>query len=474
MSRRIVVASNRVAPIDEGQTASGGLAAAVLAALRRSGGLWFGWSGEVAARPGETPRAVESGGLTRATVDLGGEDGDEHYGRYADGALWPLLHYRADLVKADPASYAGYRRVNARFARGLRGLLRPDDLIWVHDYHLIPLGAELRRLGVGNRIGFFLHTPFPPRELVATLPEHRALMRCLSRFDLVGFQTETDRGHFRDHMVREAGAEVEDDGSVSTVRAFGRRFAIETHPMGIDTGHVERSAARAAGSGEVERLRTGLGGRRLVIGVDRLDHAKGLPQRFDAFARFLEAYPDNRGRVSLMQIAPPPPDHVPDYLEIRRTLETRAGHLNGALADIDWAPIRYLNRSFGRRALFGFLRHAHVGLVTPLRDGMNLVAMEYLASQPADDPGVLVLSRFAGAAGCLPDALVVNPHDAEGVAEAIHAALIMPLEERRERWRASMRTLRSNSVEVWHNRFVARLSQAAPGRRAASAGPTSP
>ena len=460
MTNRIVIVSNRVAPVNEGRAAAGGLAVAVLAALRRSGGVWFGWSGKVVGAAAETVTVTESGRLARATVDLSERDHEEYYNRFANATLWPLFHYRVDLANFDRVNYAGYRRVNAAFARMLAGLLRPDDLIWVHDYHLIPLGEALRRLGVRNRIGLFLHTPLPPRELLATLPVHKALMHCFSHFDLVGFQTETDRGHLLDYLVREAGARVEEREDGAVVRAFRRTFRVETHPIGIDTRHVERNAAKAESSREFERLRVSLAGRRLIVGVDRLDYSKGLVQRFDAFARFLRAYPRHLNRVSLMQVAPPSRGGIAEYSEIRRTLETLAGHVNGEFADVDWVPIRYLNKSFSRRSLFGFLRHAQVGLVTPLRDGMNLVAMEYLASQRPDDPGVLVLSRFAGAAEYLPDALIVNPYDVDGVAKTIQAALTMPLEERRERWRRSMHVLRSNSVEAWYERFVTRLSEA--------------
>ena len=460
MTDRIVVVSNRVAPIDEGRAAAGGLAVAVLAALRRSGGIWFGWSGKVVDVPGETVELTESGRLARVTVDLGERDHEEYYNGFANATLWPLFHYRVDLVNFDRGNYAGYRRVNEEFARKLSGLLRPDDMVWAHDYHLIPLAEELRRLGLPNRMGFFLHTPLPPRELLATLPVHDELMRGLSSFDLVGFQTETDRGHFCRYLIVEADARVRETGGGATVRAFQRTFRVESHPIGIDTAHVERSAANTAGIREVERLKVSLAGRRLIVGVDRLDYSKGLPQRFDAFAHLLRTCPEHHNRVSLMQIAPPTRGGIAEYSETRRTLETLAGHVNGEMADVDWVPIRYLNKSFSRRTLFGFLRLARVGLVTPLRDGMNLVAMEYLASQPPDDPGVLVLSRFAGAARYLPDSLIVNPYDVEGVAGAIQTALTMPLEERRERWERSMQVLRSNSVESWYERFVARLAEA--------------
>ncbi|MDE0203319.1 MAG: trehalose-6-phosphate synthase, partial [Rhodospirillaceae bacterium] len=226
MANRIVVVSNRVAPVNEGKAAAGGLAVAVLAALRRSGGVWFGWSGEVVAVPDETVKLTESGRLARATVALGERDYEEYYNRFANATLWPLFHYRVDLVNFERGNYTGYRRVNRQFARSLAGLLRPDDLIWVHDYHLIPLGQELRRLGVRNRLGLFLHTPLPPRELLATLPVHKELMRCFSFFDLVGFQTETDRSHLLDWLVREAKARVEHREGDAVVRAFRRVFRV--------------------------------------------------------------------------------------------------------------------------------------------------------------------------------------------------------------------------------------------------------
>ena len=453
---RLIIVSNRVAPVNEGKATSGGLAVALLAGMRRSGGIWFGWSGEVSEVTDERVHLVRSGRLTVATINLSGRDLDEYYNGFANTTLWPLFHYRLDLAGFSRRNYSGYRRVNTYFARKLLSMLEPDDLIWVHDYHLIPLAEELRRAGVGNRIGFFLHTPFPPSELLLALPEHTELMRALSTYDLVGFQTETDRRSFLEYLLLEASGEQLDD---TLFRVFGRTLRVDVHPIGIDTDNVERGAAAAERAMYFARLRTSLGGRQLIVGVDRLDYSKGLPQRFEAFSHLLQVYPSNRNRVSLMQIAPPTREDVQEYGEIRRTLETLAGHVNGMFADFDWVPIRYLNKSFHRRMLFGFLRAAQVGLITPLRDGMNLVAMEYVASQPPDDPGVLVLSRFAGAVGSVPGALIVNPYDTEGVAETIQIALDMSREERKERWQASMDALRSRDVNYWRERFVKQLSE---------------
>ncbi len=454
---RLVVVSNRVAPVDETKPTSGGLAVAVLAALKRSGGIWFGWSGDVSDVPGEVVHKVRSGRLTYATFDLSTRDHEEYYNGFANSTLWPLFHYRLDLANFSRRNYAGYRRVNAYFARKLVDLIEPDDLIWVHDYHLIPMAEELRRAGVSNRIGFFLHTPLPPLELLLALPEHRELMRSFFAYDLVGFQTEADRRGLFDYAIQEAGGEMADH---TIFHALGRTASAEVHPIGVDTDNIERAAAGAAAARYGARMRTSLGGRRLIVGVDRLDYSKGLPERFAAFGHLLGAYPANRNRVSLMQIATPTRAGVPEYEEIRRTLETLAGRINGEFADFDWVPIRYLNKSFARRTLFGLLRTARVGLITPLRDGMNLVAMEYVASQAPSDPGVLVLSRFAGAAHSIPGALIVNPYDAEGVAEAVQSALDMPREERVERWEANMEALRRNDVSHWREAFVSRLAEA--------------
>jgi trehalose 6-phosphate synthase len=451
---RLIVVSNRVAPVDEGKTSAGGLAVAVMAAMRRSGGIWFGWSGEVLARPSPEPNLFQVGRLTYATVDLTQQDYDEYYNGYANSTLWPLFHYRLDLAEFSRRNYAGYLRVNRHFAKMLMPLLLPDDLIWVHDYHLIPLAYELRRLGATQRIGFFLHTPFPALEVLLALPMHEILVRSLCAYEVVGFQTENDLRAFQDYVVREAQGRLVGD---RTVVAYGRSFSADAFPIGLDTENVARLAERAEGSRQAQRLRESLQDRHLVVGIDRLDYSKGLVTRFEAFGQLLESHPELRGRVILMQIAPPSRQEVRDYAEIRHSLEATAGRINGRFAEYDWAPIRYLNKSFSRPALAGFMRISEVGLVTPLRDGMNLVAKEYVAAQPPDKPGVLVLSRFAGAAQELDQALLVNPYDAEAIAEALHLALIMPSQERRRRWGAMIQVLQDNDIAAWRNRFIGAL-----------------
>lgn len=455
---RLVVISNRVTVIDGRPESGGGLAVGLLAALQETEGIWCGWSGELDDDPSPDFRSFEAGQINYATLDLRPDDYQGYYNGISNSVLWPLFHSRLDLMNFSRADYDAYRRVNCRFASAMTKLLRPDDMIWVHDYHLIPLGEELRGMGVTQPIGFFLHTPFPPHRLMSVMPNHDQLMRSFTAYDLIGFQTAADRDSFRDYMRCELDGHTHDDGRV---HVGNRLFQTDVFPIGIDNDRVAGFAARSVKSQRINRLRKSLQGRDLIVGVDRLDYSKGLPQRFRAFERLLERFPEWRKRVTLLQIAPPTREEVADYSDIRHALEMAAGHINGVFAEYDWMPVRYLNRSFSPQALTGFLRYARVGLVTPLRDGMNLVAKEYIAAQNPEDPGVLVLSRFAGAAAELESALLVNPYDADEVAEALHLALKMPLAERRQRWQESMDVLSHQDINAWRSGFVAAL-RAAP------------
>ena len=372
--------------------------------------------------------------------------------------LWPLFHYRLDLVEFHRQHYRGYRRANTRFAEILSGLLKPDDVIWVHDYHLIPLAEELRRLGVRNRMGFFLHVPFPSHQIMVALPQHREIVSALGAYDVVGFQSATDLRTFSHYIKFETrGIFLEDK---HLIRAFRRTFHADKFPIGIDAANVEAMAKSKNNTARVERLIQSLRGRDLIIGVDRLDYSKGLVHRFHAFELFLDRHKDWHGKVVLLQIAPKTREDVSQYTEIRHQLETEAGRINGAHAEVDWVPIRYLNRGFTRETLSAFFRQARVGLVTPLRDGMNLVAKEYVASQNPRNPGVLVLSRFAGAAEQLTSALIVNPYDDERVAATLGRALEMSLKERRARWRSALEVIRRHDVDSWRRNFLRVLGRA--------------
>jgi trehalose 6-phosphate synthase len=454
VSRHVVV-SNRVAPIAEGEPSAGGLAAGVLDALKRNGGVWFGWSGEIADTAAAAAHAERRvGPVTLFTIDLLRRDYDDFYRGFANGTLWPTLHYQEGHAHFDWAEFAGYRRVNEIFAHALAKLVRQDDLIWAHDYHLLCLAEALRAAGVRNRIGLFLHTPFPAPAVFMTDPAHAELIRAMCRFDLLGFQTEADRTAFADYVLREAGGAAADAAHLS---AFGGIVRTGVYPIGVDVDAVRAAAAAPSHRRYASRLRVSLRGRPLILGVDRLDYSKGLHQRFAAFERFLAQHPDHHGAVVFMQIAPPSRGDIETYREIRRELEAEAGRINGRFAEVDWMPLRYLNRGFARNALMPLYAEARVGLVTPLRDGMNLVAKEYAAAQVPDDPGVLVLSQFAGAARELDAALIVNPYDQAGVAEALDRGLTMHRDERRERHAAMLQVMRRNSLDAWRDRFQADL-----------------
>jgi len=452
---RLIVVSNRVnPPSDAGVGAAGGLAMALAAALREYSGVWFGWSGETIDSFTGQISMQKVGGVTVALVDLEEQDREEYYDGYANRTLWPLFHSRTDLAAYERSFGEGYQRVNRRFAETLAPLIGPNDLVWIHDYHLIPLADELRRLGVTNRIGFFLHIPWPSRRLLTTLPQHKELVESLLAYDLVGFQTRDALEAFSDYVGRELELSI----SEGVVEAGGRRTRIGAFPIGIEAEAFAQLAQEDAARETFERVRVSQTGRRMILGVDRLDYSKGLEERFLAYEQLLVDHPDWAERVFLLQIATPSRDAVQACQEIRARLDGVSGRINGAFATVDWVPIRYVNRAHRRDELAGIYRAAQVGLVTPLRDGMNLVAKEYVAAQDPDDPGVLVLSKYAGAAEQMQDALIVNPFSREEISEALGRALAMPRAERIARWTRLMDGVARDDVSAWRDRFVGALA----------------
>jgi trehalose 6-phosphate synthase len=447
---RLVVVSNRVAL--PGESRAGGLAVGLLAALKERGGVWFGWSGKTTREASGELQEQSDGDIRFVTMDLSKPDLDSYYNGFSNRTMWPLLHFRLDLVDYDRATRAGYHRVNALFAEKLAPLLREDDTVWIHDYHLIPMAAMLRARGIGCRIGFFLHVPMPSADLLQAMPDHLPLFSALYDYDLIGFQTQRDVDRFHSYVRLFGGGRSLGDNLL--VAANGRQFRTGAFPIGIDTERIAEQSTMAANKKAVRDLRVSLQQRRLIIGVDRLDYSKGLPERFHGFERYLQRYPLQKGGVTYLQIAPVSRGGVAEYRQLRSELEQLAGHINGGHADADWTPLRYVNQNYAHSTLTGFYRSAAVGLVTPLRDGMNLVAKEYVASQNPDDPGVLVLSLLAGAADELKQALLVNPHDLDGVADALATATLMPRSERIERWQAMMQHLRQHNIHHWCSRYL--------------------
>jgi trehalose 6-phosphate synthase len=460
---RLVVVSNRVSvPSGDGAKRAGGLEVALRPALAHNGGVWLGWSGKVGA-PGQLEtRSVKHKNVEYVVTDLSKDDFQEYYNGFANRVLWPILHYRLDLAEFARRDLTGYFRVNDHFATELESIIDDDDLIWVHDYHLIPIADALRRRGHANRIGFFLHVPFPPPEILTSLPNHERLVPLLMQYDVVGFQTQGDVGNFVRYLISECNPTremrvFETAGHHITLSMNGQQTRIGAFPVGIEPRAFERLARRNVRSPLVKELAASLGGRFLVIGVDRLDYSKGLVQRLDAFDMFLANHPDWIGNVTYLQITPKNRSEIPEYAELEKATGAAAGRINGKYGEVSWTPIRYVNRVYGRSVLAGLYRTARVGLVTPLRDGMNLVAKEYVAAQDPDDPGVLILSRFAGAANDFRRALLVNPYDAESVAGAIAQALAMPLEERRARHQALLSAVSEYDVDRWQREFLTAL-----------------
>jgi trehalose 6-phosphate synthase len=452
---RLVVVSNRVSSPKSG-TRAGGLEVAVMASLKRNPGIWFGWSGRLSTHVLAT-RTIEGDPVSFVLTDLPKEAYAEFYYGFANRVLWPILHYRLDLAEFSRQDLSGYTQINEHFADELDELLKPDDVVWVHDYHFLLLAKALRERGHKNRIGFFLHTPFPPVEIITGLPHHERIISALSHYDLCGFQTETDAANFARYLESECRYPGDRKSGYNTGERVVR---IGDFPVGVETENFNKLARRAIKSSFVGGVLSSLSGRSMIIGVDRLDYSKGIQNRLEAFERFLGTYPEWQDNVTYLQITPKSRSEIPEYSDMERNVSSTVGRVNGKYGEASWTPIRYVNRAHTRTALAGLYRGARAALVTPLRDGMNLVAKEYVAAQDAEDPGVLILSRFAGAAMECKPALLVNPYDTEAVASAIHRALTMPVEERRARHKALYDIIAKNDINDWPGRFLSALTGA--------------
>jgi trehalose 6-phosphate synthase len=453
----LVVVSNRVSRGKPNEPMTGGLAAALLPVVENSGAIWVGSSGRVRDGNQKEPfaeiEALGAGAL--AMLDLPAAHYGGYYEGFANSALWPALHSRTDLIRATQEDYVSYREVNAFMARALLRFRKSDSVFWVQDYHFLALGAELRDLGVTQPIGFFLHTPWPSRDLIGGVPHHRELIEAMLAYDLIGFQTDEDCENFLSYVQQDLGLAVHD----GVVRSYYGRTRADVFPIGIDPQKFAQLAAKAVTHPDVSRLRRSLNGERLAIGVDRLDYSKGLVNRIKAFDRMWTAHPQLARTISLLQIATPSRGAIEAYGNLQSEVAKLVTDVNGIHGEVDWTPIRYLNKGFGQAVLAGLYRTAQVGVVTPLQDGMNLVAKEYVAAQNPADPGVLVLSKFAGAANELDTALIVNPHDIDGMAKTIATAVSMPLNERRMRWEAMMEKLNGSTIQQWFADFVDTLRE---------------
>lgn len=464
---RLLVVSNRLPVVvkrDAGgqwqvSRGSGGLVTALLPVLRGRGGTWVGWLGTsdpIQPFDDVVQQASAESGCRLSPVALSEEERKRFYHGFANEILWPLFHDLQSHCVFDPSYWQAYQTVNRRYAEVACAQTEDSDFVWVHDYHLMTVGAELRRLGARARLGFFLHIPFPPLDIYVKLPWRLTLLRALLDYDLVGFQCLRDRRNFVDcvrNLLRDV--RVFGRGQVITARVGERDVRIGSFPIGIDFNAFMRGAASREVGERVNALRALLPGRKLILGVDRLDYTKGIPQRLEAFRSALARFPDLHERVTLVQVVVPSREEIPQYEELRTRIEQRVGEINGQFTRPgDWVPIHYIFRHLDPVDLLAYYRLAEIALVTPLKDGMNLVAKEYCACS-VEENCVLVLSEFAGASAQLQDgALLVNPYDTEGMAEALHRAFTMDHGERRARMRQLRRAVRAQDVFWWVNSFL--------------------
>ncbi|MFB3904013.1 MAG: trehalose-6-phosphate synthase [Acidobacteriota bacterium] len=459
---RLVIVSNRLPMVlrKRGgkwnvESGSGGLVTALLPVLRDRGGLWIGWPGltEQQAGPGFEDILAEAGqsaGYQLVPVLLSEQERDGFYLGFSNEIVWPLFHDLQVLCNFDPGYWRTYRQVNEKFAEVLAAHCRNEDCIWVHDYHLMTVSERLRERGIEGSIVFFLHTPFPPLDIFLKLPWRVQILRGLLNYSLVGLQTLRDRRNFLqcvENLVTDAT--VEGDGEVVTVRLSEREVRVGVFPISIDFDDFAKRASHSDVEKRLKAIREDIPGRKIILGVDRLDYTKGIPYRLRSFQNALERFPDLHKAVSFVQIIVPSRENIPKYSELKTEIDQLVGEINGKYTQRGWVPVLYLFRSLTQTELLAYYRASEIALITPLKDGMNLVAKEYCAST-IDENGVLILSEFAGAAGQMKDdALLVNPYDIEGVADAIHQAYTMDAREKRRRMRNLRQGVKEQNIYAW-------------------------
>jgi len=465
-SSRLIIVSNRL-PItaqisDTGvslQPASGGLATGLGPWHEASRGLWIGWPGDVsrwsAVQRAELDRQLDERRIV--PVHLSREAVERYYEGFANRVLWPLFHYLIDRVPVDAAGWEAYREANEAFADAILREHRAGDTIWVHDYQLMLVPALVRERLPDARIGFFLHIPFPSSEVFRILPWRRQILEGLLGADLVGFHTFAYMRHFLASLLHIEGIEAD----IDRIRVGDREVRIGVFPMGVDAANFAALARDPEVAAQTHAIRRDAGDRQIVLGIDRLDYTKGIPRRLHAIERVLETQPELADQMRFIQVAVPSRGEVDSYQRFRRQVEESVGHINGTHGTLASTPVHYVHQSIPMQQLVALYCAADVMLVTPLRDGMNLVAKEFVASR-VDDDGVLVLSEFAGASAELDGAVMVNPYDVDGVADAIRRSLTMSEKERRARMRSLRHQVMEHDVHAWARTFLARLEAAHP------------
>jgi len=467
---RLLVVSNRL-PITvnnnsygelQVKPSSGGLVTALSPVLRNNTGLWTGWPGSTTDihLNGHLDRAGEQLGCNFEPVMLSEKEFNDYYIGFSNQVLWPLFHDFPEYCRSNSGFWNTYQKVNRKFARTLARISNADDYIWVQDYHLILLARELRNIGLKRQIGFFLHTPFPPPDILKILPWRIQLIEAMLDYDLVGFQTQRDKDNFIKCTEEISGLDYWDEDKLTTLSNANRSTRVGVFPISIDVSEFERLALSGEVEERVEQLRKTVSGRQIILGVDRLDYSKGIPLRLKAYRTFLERFKSVHGRVAMTQVVVPSRDSIPEYQAVKKDIENMVTEINDRFGDDGWTPIRYICESLDRSELVAYYRAADIALVTPVRDGMNLVSKEYCASN-VDNEGILILSEFAGAANQLHrDALIVNPYNTDMMADMIYQAYQMPADERRMRMQRLRQSISGQDIHWWSKLFLRSAGQA--------------
>ncbi len=466
-NHRLIIVSNRLPVVlnksEAGEwqieSGSGGLVTAMAPVLRDRGGIWIGWPGNVTEEEIDTDSLLKKEtkkiGYTLKAINLSETEKEDYYKGFANEIIWPLFHDFPSHCVFRPRYWKIYREVNRGFAEVIAENISPNDFIWIHDYHLIHVGMELRKMGVKNRIAYFLHIPFPPPDIFVRLPWRFEVLNALAEYDLLGFQTIRDRRNFIQNVRRFLhSTRANGKGQVVTLKIAQRDIRVGAFPISIDY----REFAKLAGTQEVTDkawyIHEDFPEQKLIFGVDRLDYSKGIPERLKAFRTALQKYPELRRKVTFIQLVVPSRRDIAKYADLKIEIEGLVGEINGEFSESGWVPIHYFFRSLERPELVAYYRTSEIAFITPLKDGMNLVAKEYCASN-LEENGVLILSEFAGAAPQFQkNAILVNPHDIEGMAKGVKDAFSMPENERKRRMRKLRREVKRRDIFWWVDSFL--------------------
>lgn len=473
---RIIIVSNRLPVVikknEQGRVTvekgAGGLVTAMAPVLTNRNGTWVGWPG-YADESGITPAVMEAlessaAGYRIRPVLLNESEYKLYYEGFSNSILWPLFHGFSDKCVFLPEYWEGYCRVNEKFASAVCRRLKASDFIWVHDYQLLLTGSDIRKQSRQNRIGFFLHIPFPSVEIFSRCPWRFELLRAMLAYDVVGFHTIQHKRNFIGcikKLIQDAliDAKAAFDETISELTIGDRTVRIGVFPISIDFNEFSQNAWDHTVTRRSGEIRSNAPGAKILLGIDRLDYTKGLPEKLNAFKRFLTRYPQYHKQVYFIQVVVPSRHTIPAYADLKLEIEQLVGEINGQFSTNDWIPVHYMFRSLDRNELISLYRACEIGFVTPLKDGMNLIAKEYCACN-IDEKGVLILSEFAGAAQQFQkNAILVNPHNTDGTCEAIFRAISMPWEEKRRRMQHLRENVKTKDIMWWLNTFLAAAIQ---------------